>query len=164
MNIQKTLALVSFGALFIGTVLIGGGVWGTYFTYQSVAREKIVTPADASIPSAPVRGPFTLKAQADIIRDHTLENTGGKTYAEMPRQVQKVDASGSPMFDAEGKPVMEANPTRGIWIPATTLMTALNVGVMAYTLSALVILGGLLLVCIGIVLKMLSKKFKSCCV
>ena len=92
---KKLLVLSSTLAVVAGLVLVAGSIWGIYFTYSNIARENIITPADASIPGKPVRGPFTLKAQADIIREHTLETTGGKTFAEMPRQIAKVDENGN---------------------------------------------------------------------
>jgi len=135
------------------------GVWGVMFTYQNVVREKIVTPEDASLPNKKVVGPFTLKAQADVIRKHTLKATNGKTYAEMPQQIQKVDATGSPVLDQTGKPVMIPNPARNIWITATTLTTALNLGIISYAFSGAIILFGLISIWTGVVFAGLSKKY-----
>lgn len=129
-----------------------------WFTYTNVAREHIVTPADASIPNAPVRGPFTLMAQADIIRTHMLRMSDGKTFAEMPRQIPKVDEDGNPVFDEDGKPVMVANAARDTWITATALITALNLGIVTYAFSAFTLLFGLISLWTGIVFYALSKK------
>src|SRR3990172_9809504 len=103
----------------LGVALVLGGAWGAMFTYQNVTREKIVTPEDASIPNAAVRDPMTLKAQADVIRKHTLKATKDKTYAEMPQQVAKLDASGSAVLDNDGKPILVPNAARNIWVTAT---------------------------------------------
>lgn len=151
------LLVSSFLAVVVGLVLVGGGVWGLVFTYKNVARENITTPDDASIPGVPVRGPFTLKAQADIIRVHTLRMTGGKTFAEMPRQIPKLDESGKPILDKDGKPEMTANAVRDIWITATTLITALNLGIIAYVFSGFVLLLGLFFVWTGIIFYVLSR-------
>lgn len=156
---KKLLIVSSILGIVVGVILVVGGVAGAMFTYQSVAREKIVTPEDASIPNKPVRDPMTLKAQADIIRKHTLETTKGKTYAEMPREVAKVDATGSAVLDKDGKPVMEPNMARNIWVTATTLTTALSLGMIAYLISGLAILLGLSSIWIGIVFGALSKKY-----
>src|SRR3990167_151872 len=137
-NMKRILLVSSFLAIIFGTVLIGGGIWGLTFTYKNVARENITTPDDASIPGVPVRGPFTLKVQADIIRVHTLRMTEGKTFAEMPRQIPKLDVEGKPILDKDGKPAMTANTARDIWITATTLITALNLGLFAYALFAFI--------------------------
>lgn len=133
---KKTLTISSVLAIVAGIILIVGGVWGICFTYRNIAQEHIVTPADATIPETPVRGPFTLKAQADIIRHHVLETTGGKTYAEMPRE--------------------DAN--RPLWITATTLTTALNLGILTYVFSGLIILLGLISVWTGFVFRALARR------
>lgn len=145
-------------AIVVGIVLISGGIWGIAFTYQNVARENITTPKDSSIPEVPVRGPLTLKAQADIIRFHTLKTTGNKTYAEMPGKIAKLDQSGQPVLDEKGAPVMVSNDARNIWITATTLITALNLGIITYVLFSLMSLAGLISIWTGIIFCFLSKR------
>ena len=156
---KKLLIISSILAVLVGVIMVIGGAWGIMFTYQNVAMEKIVTTDDASIPNKPVRDPMTLKAQADVIRKHVLNTTNGKTYAEMPQQVAKLDASGSAVIGKDGKPVMIPNAARNIWITATTLTTALNLGIIAYLISGLTILFGLSSVWIGVVFGALSKKY-----
>ncbi|MEK7612248.1 MAG: hypothetical protein AAB407_02820 [Patescibacteria group bacterium] len=154
---KKLLKISSVLAIVAGVALVFGGVLGIAFTYKSIAQEKIITPADASISEKPVRGPLTLKAQADIIREHALKLTGGKTYAEMPRQIPKLDQNNQPILDASGKPVMTANTARDIWITATTLTTALNLGILTYGFSSLIILFGCISIWTGIVFSALSR-------
>ena len=156
---KKLLKLSAFLAIFTGVVLVSGGIWAICFTYTNVSRENIVTPADASIPNKPLRGPMSLKAQADVIREHTLKSTGGKTYAEMPRQIEKLDENGAPVVGADGKIVMIPNTARDIWITATTLMTALNLGIITYAFSGFVILFGLISIWTGLVFWVLNKKY-----
>jgi hypothetical protein len=147
---KKLIKISGIFIIVIGLTLIIGGIWGIFFTYKKVEQEKIITPSDASIPERPVRGPFTLKAQADIIRKHTLNITGGKTFAEMPQTVAKLDDTGKPVLDKEGKTVMVPNEARNIWVVAQTLMTALNMAILAYALSGLAIIVGLVFIFIGI--------------
>ena len=156
---KKMLLVSSFVAIIAGLVLVGGGVWGIAFTYTNVARENITTPDDASIPDVPVRGPFTLKAQADIIRTHTLRMTEGKTFAEMSRQIPKLDVESKPILGEDGKPAMTANTARDIWITATTLITALNLGLFAYAFSAVVLLFGIFSIWTGVIFYALSRKY-----
>ena len=156
---KKMFLVSSFLAIIVGIVLVSGGIWGLTFTYKNVARENITTPDDASIPSVPVRGPFTLKAQSDIIRVHTLRMTGGKTFSEMPRQIPKLDEAGKPILDEEGKSVMTANTARDIWITATTLITALNLGIFAYAFAGFSILFGLFSIWTGIIFYALNRKY-----
>ena len=118
---ERIFFLASWLAIIAGVVMIIGGGWATVFTYQTVAREHITTPPDATIPNTPVLGPFTLHSQADAIRKHVLDTTGGRTYAEMSR-----------------------DEDRSIWITATTLITALHLGIITYLFAGLIILGGLI--------------------
>ena len=156
---KRVFLVSSLLAIIAGIALVGGGIWGLTFTYKNVARENITTPDDASIPGVPVRGPFTLKAQADIIRVHTLRMTGGKTFSEMPRQIPKLDETGKPIVDEDGKTVMTANTARDIWNTATTLITALNLGIFAYAFAGFLILFGFFSIWTGIIFYALSRKY-----
>lgn len=155
---KKLLKVSGWLAMLAGLILTIGGVWAMCFTYTNVKQENITTPADASIPNTPVRGPFTLKSQADVIRFHTLNTTGGKTYAQMPRQIEKLDANGNPVLDAEGKVVMVDNVARNMWITATALTTALHFAIITYAFSGFIILFGLISIWTGIVFFALSRK------
>lgn len=155
---KKLLRISSVLAVAAGIVFLIGGAWGICFTYNNIVRENIVTPEDAAISGKPVRGPFTLKAQADIIREHTLRMTGGKTFAEMPRQIPQLDANGQAVLDGSGQPVMVANTARDIWITAITLITALNLGMLTYVFSGLILLFGAISIWTGIVFYKLAKE------
>ena len=154
---EKLLKTSSLLAILAGLILVAGGIWGICFTYKNIKQENIVTPADATIPEKPVLGPLTLRAQGDIIREHTLKSAGGKTFAQMPRQIPKLDEGGNQVLGADGKPVMVANSARDIWITATTLITALNLGILTYVFSGLVLLFGLISIWTGIVFYALSR-------
>lgn len=156
---KKLLRISSFLAVSVGIVLVVGGVWAAAFTYQNVRQEQIVTPEDASIPNAKVAGPLTLKSQADVIRKHTLSRTDGQTYAQMPRQIPKVNEAGEVVVDASGNEVLVANTARDMWITATSLTTALHLGIITYLFSGLIILFGLISIWTGIVFKALSHKY-----
>ena len=158
---KKLLIASSILAVLAGIVLVAGGIWGIYFTYKNVSEEKIITPQDSAISEKPVRGPLTLKAQADIIREHTLRMTDGKTFSEMPRQIQKLDDNGKPVLDAERNPVMVANTARDIWITATTLITALHLGILTYVFSGMILLFGLISIWTGVVFYALSRERQS---
>lgn len=158
MSMNKLVSVSGIVLLLAGIVMIIGGIAGVIFTYSSVKSENIVTPEDASISARPVRGPLTLKAQADIIRTHMLRMSDGKTYGEMPRQIQKLDDSGNVILNDDGSPMMIPNATRDTWITATTLITALNLGIMAYAMFSGMIVLGLLFGLIGIGFLALSKR------
>lgn len=156
---KKLLTVSSFLAIVVGGIMIAGGVWGIVFTYNNVARENITTPGDASIANAPVRGPFTLRAQAEIIRLHVLKTTNGATYSEMPQKIVKTDEEGQPVLDANGEAIMVSNEGRSIWLTATTLMTALNLAIITYVFSSLIILLGFISIWTGITFFFLRKGF-----
>jgi len=156
---KKILMFSSVLAIIVGILMVVGGVWGIVFTHDNIARENITTPADASIPNAPVRGPLTLKSQADIIRFHTLGITKGETYSQMPQKVSKLDSNGNPVLDAKGGAVMVPNDARNIWVTATTLTTALNLGIITYLFSSLIICFGLVSIWTGLIFFALKRKF-----
>ncbi len=155
---KKILMFSSVLAIVVGSLMVAGGVWGIVFTYNNIARENITTPADASIPNVPVRGPLTLKSQADIIRFHTLRITKGETYSQMPQKVSKLDSNGNPILDDKGAIVMVPNDARNIWVTATTLTTALNLGIITYVFSALVVCFGTVSVWTGLIFLALKRR------
>ncbi len=128
------------------------GLWGIYFTYTHISQEHIVTPPDAAYPNARVRGPLTLNAQANIIRKHMLSMAEGKTYAELPRQIPKLNDQGQPTINDQGQAVLIDNPTRNVWITATSLMTALHLGIIAYAVSALTLALGCVMLWLGAIM------------
>jgi hypothetical protein len=154
---NKLVAIVALFAIVVGIGSMLGGLGGAIYTYQSAAVENIVTPEDARIPNADVRGPLTMWAQSDIITHHQLERTEGLRYAEMDRMVAAVDEAGAPIIGEDGEPVMVPNETRLSWIDATSLTTVLGMCIMAYALSAFAIVVGLTLLGIGLVLYKLRK-------
>jgi len=158
---KNLFGISSVLAIVAGIVMAVGGIWGIVFTYNNVARENITTPSDASIPNVPVRGPLTLKAQADIIRVHTLKTTSGKTYSEMPSKIPKLDQNNNPVLDEKGVAVMITNDARNIWVTATTLTTALNLGIITYVFSGLVFILGLISIWTGIIFRNLGVIMKD---
>jgi hypothetical protein len=152
-----TLLVVGVLALSVGFGSMIGGVAGIVYTWGQAVEQNIVTPADASIPNTPVRGPLTMKSQIDIINVHQLNRTGGLYFSEMPRQVQATDADGAPLFDESGEPVMINNAARDSWATATTLTSALSLGILAYALGAFAIVTGLTLAACGFVFLYLRK-------
>jgi hypothetical protein len=99
-------------------------------------------------------------AFADIMRVHTLEATGGLTYAEMPRAV--FADSGKPVPDEQVDQALESgaaidNPEREIWITSTALSTALNTSYFAESVATFSIVVGIALLLIGIGLFVLTR-------
>lgn len=146
---RRLLTMAGILALVVGIGATVGGVFGAVYTWNEAASENIVTPDDAIFPEVPVRGPMSLYAQADIIEHHQLDSTEGLRYSEMERMVPEVDEAGAPVVGEDGEPVMVPNQARASWINATALTTALNLGLMAYALSAFAVVVGITLIVSG---------------
>lgn len=150
---KKSWVLLAAGimALVVGFGAVAGGIFGAWYTWDQAVIQDITTPDDAAIPEAAVRGPFTMWAQSDIITHHQLDRTGGLYYSEMPRLVPQLDDAGNPVLDENGEQVMVPNADRASWLDATTLTTALNLGIISYALSAMAIAVGATLALVGYV-------------
>ena len=154
---NRLFAVVAILAIVVGLGSVAGGLGGMIYTWQNAAKESITTPGDAIRPGIDVRGPISMWVQVDIIEQHQLNRTEGLRFAEMPRQVQRVDEDGNPMVNEAGEPVMGPNTARDSWINATALTTVLNMGIMAYMLSLFAIVMGATVAGLGWVVLRLSR-------
>src|SRR5690625_5568504 len=80
----KTPRIIGLIAIIAGAVMVlGGGVtWG--MVQSQLTAESITIPDDADMfPGKQVKGPLTAVAQADIINEHALAASDGKSYAEL---------------------------------------------------------------------------------
>ena len=152
------LLIAAILSLAVGLGSVAGGVFGAWYTWDQAVAQDVTTPDDAVIPETPVRGPFTMWAQSDIITHHQLDNTGGLYYAQMERDVPMVDENGAAVLDENGEQVMVPNEARASWIPATTLTTALGLGMVAYALAAFAVVIGLTLMFTGYVFLYIRKR------
>jgi uncharacterized membrane protein YidH (DUF202 family) len=147
-GIAASVVLIAFG---VGAAVIGYN--GHNRVGTELAREQIVGTPDSTIPGQLVDTGSEAQAFAKVMRHHTLEATGGKTYAQMP---QYLDASGKGTSDKalaakdpkSGAPV--SNPARQIWVTETALTTALNTAFFAESTATFVIVMGLAMLLIGI--------------
>ena len=79
--------LIGLIAMILGAVFIVAGIttWG--MVSSKLAAERITVSDDAPMfAGATVSDPFTAFVQADIINQHALAATDGKTYAELDRE------------------------------------------------------------------------------
>jgi hypothetical protein len=147
-GIAASVVLIAFG---IGATVIG--IDGRDRVRSELAREQIVGTPDSTIPNQLVNTGSEAQAFAAVMRKHTLEATGGKTYAQMPRFL---DAAGKGTNDEKaaatdpksGGPV--ANPARNIWVTSTALTTALNTAYFAESTATFVIIMGIALLLTGV--------------
>ena len=152
------LAIAGVMALVVGFGSLVGGAFGIWYTYDQAVAQDVVTPDDAAIPETPVRGPFTMWAQSDIITHHQLESTEGLYYSQMDRTVPQLDESGAAVLDENGEVVMVPNAARATWVTATTLTTALGLGIVSYALSGFALAMGITLIVIGYTFLHIRKK------
>ena len=83
----RTVRLLGALVMVAGVVLTlaGAGTWA--MVQDSLADEKITVAEDAArFGGEPVDGPLTAYYEADIIEQHALNASGGKTYAELNRE------------------------------------------------------------------------------
>src|SRR5919198_4489320 len=143
-GIAASIILIAFG---IGAVVVGFS--GRDEVRSDLAREQIVGTPDSTIPNQKVDTGSEAQAFAKVMRKHTLEATGGQTYAQMGRFL---DDNGKPTSDESkaakdpktGQPV--ENGLRNMWVTETALTTALNTAYFAESVATFVIvMGGALL-------------------
>ncbi len=123
------------GAIGFGVVLAGAGLFMVSEARSAhdevrtaLADERIITAEDAEIPLQPVDSAAEAKAQADIMRQHALTLTGGKTYAELDK----------------------ADPNRALYLNSVTLRTALMESYLAFKVADLVMGLGIIVALIGL--------------
>jgi hypothetical protein len=147
-GIAAAIVLIAFG---VGSLY--AGIDGRATVRDTLAGEKIVGTPDSTIPGQKVDTGAEARAFANVIRKHTLEATGGQTYAEMGRFL---DASGKATSDENaaakdpksGKPV--ENGLRNMWVTETALTTALNTSYFAEQVAMFSIVMGAAMLLVGI--------------
>jgi hypothetical protein len=147
-GIFASIVLIAFGAASLYM-----GVDGRDRVRDDLAREQIVGTDDSSIAGQKVDTGSEAQTFAATIRKHTLEATGGQTYAQMGRFL---DENGKPTSDEKaaaidpktGKPV--ENGLRNMWVTSTALSTALNTAYFAESVATFAIVMGVALLLTGI--------------
>jgi hypothetical protein len=165
--VSKVLSIGGYLAasvlIIVGIAVSVVGFVGREYVQDQVSNEKIVgsddmTPEgikpgieeagleDVSAPSCSVAGEEVdtgkeAKCFADYMRIHTLEGTGGKTYAQLPQD----------------------SPQRDLWVTETALTTALYTSYFAENVALFAIIVGIvmLLVGIGFVVLILSSRRRA---
>jgi hypothetical protein len=148
-GIVASVILIAFGA---GSLFMG--IDGRATVRDNLKREQIVGTPDMakSVAGKQVTTGAQAKAFAQGMRKHTLEATGGQTYAEMGRYLT---AAGKPTNDEKAaavdpktqKPV--ENGARTLWVTETALTTALNTAFFAESVATFAIVMGVALLLVG---------------
>lgn len=158
----KSRSIFAFGGLAASLILVVFGLASIIIGYQgreevqdTLEREQITVSADAeNYAGQIVDNGAKAKAQADVIRKHQLETSGGLTYAQMGRfATEDGNPAGTNNADEaakneNGQPV--ANAARNQWVTATALSTSLNTAYFAEQVGLFSIVMGVALLLTGI--------------
>ncbi|MBC2931446.1 aromatic ring-opening dioxygenase LigA [Nocardioides sp. zg-1228] len=126
---RKVAALTS---IVVGVVMAIAGVVVWIVVSTTLADQRITVSDDASCAAGDgVNGPLSAYCQADVIDKHTLEMTGGKTYAELDRE----------------------DPNREVAMDSAFLQASLFTSVVAFGVSAMAFVLGIVLALIGLALR-----------
>jgi len=127
------------GSLVVGLILLAGGgvMTATGVATRNQIRdelraEQITTSADTPRPGVPVEDSETAQMQADAIKAHTLGTWG--PYSELPRE----------------------DPRRAQFVDGVALRTALNMAVMGFGITDLLVGAGAMLVLAGLATLLLA--------
>lgn len=124
-------------SVVLGIVLIVAGVGTWIVVSNTLANQNITVSDDAScLAGDEVDGPFSAYCQARVIDAHTLETTGGLTYAELDRE----------------------DPLRQVAMNSAFLQSSLFTSVVAFGVAGMAILMGVVFVLIGLGMKDVGEK------
>ena len=121
--------------MIVGALMVIGGIITWFAVQTQLGDEKITVSSDASMFAGDdVNGPFTAYVEANTIEKHTLDATGGKTYAELGRD----------------------DPKRQTAMTGSFLRASLFTSVVAFGLAFTAFWVGLVLIAIGWALRSLA--------
>lgn len=124
-------------SLIVGILLVLGGVGTWIVVSNTLANQNITVSDDADcLAGDDVDGPFSAFCQARVIEKHTLEATGGLTYAELDRE----------------------DPLRETAMNSAFLQSSLFTSVVAFGVAGMAILMGIVFVLIGLGMRDVGQK------
>ncbi|PJJ54037.1 hypothetical protein CLV56_3540 [Mumia flava] len=123
---RKTASIAS---IVLGVIMIVAAIITWIVVSTTLADQKITVSDDADCAAGDtVNGPISAYCQADVIDKHTMEATGGKTYAELEQD----------------------DPVRETAMDSAFLQASLFTSVVAFGVAAMAAAMGLLFVLIGL--------------
>jgi hypothetical protein len=123
-------------AVVLGVVLILGGLGTWIMVSSTLADQNITVSEDGCLGGSEVRGPFSAYCQAKVIEAHTLETTGGQTYAELDRE----------------------DPLRQVAMNSAFLQSSLFTSVVAFGVAGMAMLMGIVFILLGLGMKDVGEK------
>lgn len=130
---RKTAYIAS---VILGVILILGGLTTWVMVSNTLADQNITVSEDGCLGGDEVNGPFSAYCQAKVIETHTLETTGGLTYAELDRE----------------------DPLRDVAMNSAFLQSSLFTSVVAFGVAAMAMLMGVVFVLLGLGMKDVGEK------
>ena len=122
----------SITAIVVGIIMAIAGVVTWVVVSNTLSDQKITVADDANCAAGDeVNGPISAYCQADIIDQHTLDITGGLTYAELDRE----------------------DPNRATAMDSAFLQASLFTSVVAFGVAAMAFVVGIVLTLIGFALR-----------
>jgi hypothetical protein len=119
-------------AIVVGIIMAIAGVVTWVVVSNTLSDQKITVADDANCAAGDdVNGPISAYCQADIIDQHTLDITSGLTYAELDRE----------------------DPLRATAMDSAFLQASLFTSVVAFGVSAMAFVVGIVLTLIGFALR-----------
>ena len=132
--------LLGLLVIIAGAVLIIAGVVTYTVVSATLAEQKITVSDDARyFAGQQVTQPWQAYAQATVISEHASEMTGGKTYAELPRD----------------------DPNRESVMDASFLQASLFTSVVAFGVAALAAGLGVVFILIGLALRRVAVAMRA---
>ena len=126
---RKTAAIT---AIVVGIVMAIAGVTTWVVVSATLSDQKITVAEDANCAAGDdVNGPISAYCQADIIDQHTMDITGGKTYAELGQD----------------------DPKRATAMDSAFLQSSLFTSVVAFGVAGMAFVLGIVLTLIGFALR-----------
>lgn len=137
---SKTPKIVAALLYVAGALLLIGGAGTWYAVSTQLAAENITVTEDASCQAGQeVNGPLEAYCMADIINQHALDSTGGKTYAELDRE----------------------DPLRAVAQNASFLRASLFTSVVSFGVAAFAMGMGIVSILTGVGISALSRRTQS---
>lgn len=124
-------------SLIVGVILIIGGI-GTWIIVSNTLADQNITVSDDAdcLAGDEVDGPLSAYCQAQVINKHTLDATGGLTYAELDRE----------------------DPLRETAMNSAFLQSSLFTSVVAFGVAGMAVLMGIVFVLIGLGMRDVGEK------
>jgi ABC-type sugar transport system permease subunit len=124
--------VASITSIVVGILMAVAGIVTWVVISNTLSDQKITVADDANCAAGDdVNGPISAFCQADIIDHHTLEITGGKTYAELDQE----------------------DPKRATAMDSAFLQASLFTSVVAFGVAAMAFVLGIVLTLIGFAIR-----------